>query len=47
MCPPVVGVVVVEPLDPPADLSELSPAFAQDLNDLQYNFRKLAGTEPG
>ncbi len=24
---------------------ELSPAFAEDLGDLQYNFRKLADTE--
>jgi molybdopterin/thiamine biosynthesis adenylyltransferase len=28
------------------DLRELSSAFAEDLGDLQYNFRKLAGTEP-
>ncbi len=28
------------------DLRELSPPFAGDLGDLQYNFRKLAGTEP-
>ncbi|PXX07379.1 Rv1355c family protein [Mycolicibacterium moriokaense] len=27
------------------DLRELSPAFADDLGDLQYNFRKLADTE--
>ncbi len=27
------------------DLRELSPAFAEDLGDLQYNFRKLADTE--
>jgi hypothetical protein len=27
------------------DLRELSPAFVQDLGDLQYNFRKLANTE--
>jgi hypothetical protein len=27
------------------DLRELSPAFAGELRDLQYNFRKLAGTE--
>jgi hypothetical protein len=29
------------------DLRELSPAFAGDLRDLQYNFRKLAKTEAG
>ena len=29
------------------DLRELSPAFAEDLGDLQYNFRKLADTEAG
>jgi molybdopterin/thiamine biosynthesis adenylyltransferase len=29
------------------DLRELSPAFAGDLRDLQYNFRKLANTERG
>jgi hypothetical protein len=29
------------------DLAELSPAFAGDLGDLQYNFRKLANTEAG
>lgn len=28
------------------DLRELSPAFAEDLGDLQYNFHKLADTEP-
>jgi diguanylate cyclase (GGDEF)-like protein len=28
------------------DLGKLSPAFAEDLGDLQYNFRKLAGTVP-
>jgi hypothetical protein len=28
------------------DLRDLSPAFADDLGDLQYNFRKLADTEP-
>ncbi len=27
------------------DLLDLSPAFADDLGDLQYNFRKLADTE--
>ena len=27
------------------DLRELSPAFAGELRDLQYNFRKLANTE--
>ncbi|MDT5185184.1 MAG: hypothetical protein QOI29_3342 [Mycobacterium sp.] len=27
------------------DLRDLSPAFAEDLGDLQYNFRKLADTE--
>ena len=27
--------------------SELSPAFAEDLGELQYNFRKLADTEVG
>jgi hypothetical protein len=27
------------------DLRELSPAFAGELHDLQYNFRKLANTE--
>jgi molybdopterin/thiamine biosynthesis adenylyltransferase len=27
------------------DLRDLSPAFADDLGDLQYNFRKLADTE--
>lgn len=29
------------------DLRELSPAFAEDLGDLQYNLRKLADTEEG
>jgi hypothetical protein len=29
------------------DLRELSPAFAGDLADLQYNFRKLANTKAG
>jgi len=29
------------------ELGELSPAFAEDLGDLQYNFRKLAHTEAG
>jgi hypothetical protein len=29
------------------DLRGLSPAFAGDLHDLQYNFRKLANTEAG
>jgi hypothetical protein len=29
------------------DLRELSPAFAGDLSDLQYNFGKLANTEAG
>jgi molybdopterin/thiamine biosynthesis adenylyltransferase len=29
------------------DLRELSPAFAEDLGDLQYNFRKLANTGTG
>jgi hypothetical protein len=29
------------------DLRELSAAFAEDLGDLQYNFRKLADTEAG
>lgn len=29
------------------DLHELSPAFAGDLRDLQYTFRKLANTEAG
>ena len=29
------------------DLRELSPAFAEHLGDLQYNFRKLADTEAG
>jgi molybdopterin/thiamine biosynthesis adenylyltransferase len=28
------------------DLRRLSPAFAEDLGHLQYNFRKLAGTAP-
>jgi hypothetical protein len=28
------------------DLRELSPAFEEDLGELQYNFLKLAGTEP-
>lgn len=28
------------------DLRRLSPAFSEELADLQYNFRKLAGTEP-
>jgi hypothetical protein len=29
------------------DLRELSPAFVEDLRELQYNFLKLAGTQPG
>jgi hypothetical protein len=29
------------------DFRELSPAFAEHLGDLQYNFRKLAKTEAG
>jgi molybdopterin/thiamine biosynthesis adenylyltransferase len=29
------------------DLRELSPAFAEDLRELQYNFLKLSGTQPG
>lgn len=29
-----------------ADLRGLSPAFTEELAELQYNFRKLAGTEP-
>jgi hypothetical protein len=43
--------LAVQPVSPPflyahgdEDLRELSPAFAGDLGDLQYNFRKLANT---
>jgi hypothetical protein len=46
--------VAVQPVSPAflyahddEDLRELSPAFAEDLGDLQYNFRKLADTEVG
>jgi molybdopterin/thiamine biosynthesis adenylyltransferase len=44
--------LAVQPISPAflyahddADLRELSPAFAKDLGELQYNFRKLANTE--
>jgi hypothetical protein len=43
--------LAVQPASPPflyvhddEDLHELSPAFAGELRDLQYNFRKLANT---
>jgi hypothetical protein len=43
--------LAVQPVSPPflyahddEDLRELSPAFAGELHDLQYNFRKLANT---
>jgi molybdopterin/thiamine biosynthesis adenylyltransferase len=46
--------IAVQPVSPAflyahgdEDLHELSPAFAGDLADLQYNFRKLANTEAG
>jgi hypothetical protein len=46
--------IAVQPVSPAflyahsdEDLHELSPAFAGDLGDLQYNFRKLANTEAG
>jgi molybdopterin/thiamine biosynthesis adenylyltransferase len=46
--------VAVQPISPAflyacqvEDLRELSPAFADDLGELQYNFLKLAGTQPG
>jgi molybdopterin/thiamine biosynthesis adenylyltransferase len=46
--------IAVQPVSPAflyahddEDLRELSPAFAEDLADLQYNFRKLADTEVG
>ncbi|MDT7795247.1 MAG: hypothetical protein QOD59_4688 [Mycobacterium sp.] len=46
--------VAVQPVSPAflyahddEDLRELSPAFAEDLGDLQYTFRKLADTEVG
>ena len=46
--------VAVQPVSPAflyahddQDLRELSPAFAEHLGDLQYNFRKLADTDAG
>jgi molybdopterin/thiamine biosynthesis adenylyltransferase len=46
--------VAVQPVSPAflyahddKDLRELSPAFAEHLGDLQYNFRKLADTDAG